>query len=86
MRLIEIPDDGFIRVPIMSGKDTVGERRIDLSDFPTVDAVPVVRCKDCHYGSYDSKIDDAMVCKRTNDGYWRHGSDFCSYGRLKEHE
>ena len=28
----------------------------------------------------------AMVCTRTNDGYWRHGDDFCSYGRLKEHK
>ena len=25
----------------------------------------------------------AMICIRTNDGYWRHGDDFCSYGRKK---
>ena len=24
--------------------------------------------------------------QKTNDGYWRHGNDFCSYGRLKEHK
>ena len=53
---------------------------------PTIDAVPVVRCKDCKYGDYDSEPNDAMVCTRTNDGYWRHGDDFCSYGRLKEHK
>ena len=35
MRLIEIPDDGIVRIPIVDGESTVGERRIDLSDFPT---------------------------------------------------
>ena len=34
----------------------------------------------------NNEPDDAMVCTRTNDGYWRHGDDFCSYGRLKEHK
>lgn len=42
MRLIEIPDDGIVCTPIMDGESIVGERRIDLSDYPTVDAVPVV--------------------------------------------
>ena len=54
-----------------------------IDKAPTIDAVPVVRCKDCHYGFYDSEINDAMICTRTNDGYWRHGNDFCSYGRKK---
>ena len=54
-----------------------------IDQAPTVDAVTVVRCKDCKYGDYDSEPDDAMVCTRTNDGYWRHGDDFCSYGRKK---
>lgn len=50
---------------------------------PTVDAVPVVRCKDCKYGDYDSKLDGAMVCLRTNDGFWRKETDFCSYGEYQ---
>lgn len=37
MRLIEIPDDGIVRIPIMSGEDTVGERHIDLSHMPTIE-------------------------------------------------
>ena len=57
-----------------------------IDSQPTIDAVAVVRCKDCKYGDYDSEPDDAMVCTRTNDGYWRYGDDFCSYGRLKEHK
>ena len=40
-RLIEIPADGVISIPIMFGDTTVGEKRIDLSHYPTVDAVEV---------------------------------------------
>ena len=46
--------------------------------------VPVVRCKDCKFGDWDSELDDAMVCMRTKDGFWRSGNDFCSYGERKE--
>ena len=36
-------------------------------DMPAADVAPVVRCKDCKYGDYDSKPDGAMVCLRTKD-------------------
>ena len=53
-----------------------------LREAPTVDAVPVLRCKDCKYW------------QDNNDGYpheecrWGHGetpdaNDFCSYGERK---
>ena len=48
------------------------------------DVAEVVRCKDCKYGSYDSKPNGAMVCLRTNDGFWRKEADFCSYGERRE--
>ena len=41
-RLIEIPADGIIRILIMEGDSAIGERRIDLSHLPAVDAAPVV--------------------------------------------
>lgn len=50
---------------------------------PAADVVEVVRCKDCKYGSYDSKPNGAMVCLRTNDGFWRKETDFCSYGEYQ---
>ena len=56
----------------------------DLADAPTVDAVEVVRCRECKFGDWDSKPDDAMVCMRTKDGFWRSGNDFCSFGEQKE--
>lgn len=55
-----------------------------LREAPTVDAVPVVRCKYCKFGDWDSEPDDAMVCMRTKDGFWRSGNDFCSFGERKE--
>lgn len=56
----------------------------DLAEAPTVDTVEVVRCLECKFGSWDSEPDDAMVCVRTNDGFWRSGNDFCSRGERKE--
>ena len=50
----------------------------------TKDLVEVTRCKDCKYGDYDSEPDDAMVCLRTNDGFWHTGNDFCSRGVPRE--
>ena len=55
-----------------------------LQEAPTVDAVEVVRCRNCKYGDWDSKPDDAMVCMRTKDGFWRSGDDFCSFGKRKD--
>ena len=49
-----------------------------------LDAVPVVRCRECKFGDWDSEPDDAMVCVRTKDGFWRSGNDFCSRGKRKE--
>lgn len=50
---------------------------------PAADVAEVVRCRDCKYGDYDSKPNGAMVCLRTNDGFWRKETDFCSYGEYQ---
>ena len=57
-----------------------------VRDMPAADVAPVVRCKDCKYGEYDSKPDGAMVCLRTKDGFWRKETDFCSYGEPRKGE
>lgn len=54
-----------------------------IDRFPAVDAVIVTRCKDCKYGSYDSKQNGAMICLITNDGFWRKETDFCSCGEYQ---
>lgn len=52
---------------------------VDMVDEqPTIDAVPVVRCKDCKYWRDDD-------CKNDNHGYCPISeNDFCSRGVRKE--
>jgi hypothetical protein len=55
-----------------------------IYDTPTVDAVPVIRCKDCvNCGTDDCamhfEIDDKVY-------QWNRADDFCSLGERKEHE
>ena len=64
---------------------TVKRMRKFVDDAPTVDAVPVVRCKDCKYCKII--IDGAVECSldRPEIGRvarWEKDS-FCSYGELK---
>lgn len=81
MRLIDADDAKQTYTQDMFDTEEDFERVNDVLDYaPTVDAVVVTRCKDCKYGSYDSKSDGAMVCLRTNDGFWRKETDFCSCG------
>ena len=56
----------------------------ELQDMLAADMEPVVRCKDCKYGLYDSKQNGAMICLRTNNSFWRKETDFCSYGERRE--
>ena len=72
-------------------KEEIWVRPIALKDFQksivqtvidnasAIDAVSVVRCKECKYGKYefvDNK--DWIYCKHHYD-YWT-ADDFCSYG------
>lgn len=58
----------------------------DLSYLPTIDAVPVVRCKDCKYiytiGSYPFVVCSCTHNKGLGDNVKLN--DFCSYGERKE--
>ena len=76
---------------MMEQLDGLGDTRLIKRNFialvtnaPTVDAVEVVRCRECKFGDWDSEPDDAMVCMRTKNGFWRSGNDFCSYGERKD--
>ena len=64
-------------------KDLIGE-------MPTVDAVEVVRCRDCKYWKQSwskarnsfSDMEYIGVCELTR--YCRREIDFCSYGKRKD--
>ena len=50
---------------------------------PTVDAVPVVRCKDCRWRGRE---ECAMFyrCECGEQHTWETDNDFCSYGEARE--
>ena len=52
---------------------------VELEAAPTVDAVPVVRCRECKY--YDK-----YQCPMRLSLVWTEDYDFCSYGERKEDE
>ena len=62
----------------------------DIDNAPTVDAVEVVRCKDCRFYEkveYYHPIDDRAiktVCRLFKRQM--HPDDYCSYGERKESE
>ena len=53
-----------------------------LKAIPTIDAVPVVRCKDCRYCDYKSNV---IGCACFRGGFLRNTreNDFCSYGERR---
>ena len=55
-----------------------------IKNAPTVDAVEVVRCKDCKYGK--KEYPDALFSHLClYDGCsWNRADHFCSYGERKE--
>ena len=61
-----------------------------IAEAPTVDAVEVVRCRNCkHWKPSGSKAGNSFSdmeyiggCEFTK--YYRRESDFCSWGKLKE--
>lgn len=58
----------------VSNSDIIAKETID--DAPTIDAVPVVRCRDCFY--YKS------FGECGNTGEQVKPDDFCSYGERRE--
>ena len=63
-----------------------GKARKLIEDAPTVDAVPVVRCRDCKWSQIrrcnDTKTQHA--CTKTNALLDVSPEAFCSYGERKD--
>ena len=63
-------------------KGAAGGARKLMEDAPAVDAVEVVRCKDCkHYRKYSDFVVD---CSRDHGMIYVNPDDFCCYGERKE--
>ena len=54
-----------------------------IADTPTIDAVPVVRCRECNQGEVDDPdFPDEYYC-HAGCG-WNKGDFYCAYGERKE--
>ena len=86
-RLIDANEVEKVLLKLRSGYRTVAEKSavggclIEIRDIPTVDAVEVVRCKDCQRAR-PMMFEAFYYCKRHRAV--RMSSDFCSYGERKE--
>lgn len=81
MRLIDA--DALIDELGISDEDIIFEGM--LEDAPTIDAVPVVRCKDCK--CWTEWANGTGSCNRfTLDWIGTDADDFCSFAERKDNE
>lgn len=90
MRLIDadmadvviIYDKGNELTQVSAIREYIERQRAFLDKFPTIDAVPVVRCRECkHCDPENHHCDHHMG---TAAPLRRKPDDFCSYGERKE--
>ena len=67
-------------------REYIKRQKAFLDKFPTIDAVPVVRCENCKYGH---PCGDEIVCYHPEyelaEGKWSYKKDFfCAFGDTKE--
>lgn len=83
MRLIDA--DALVKALNESGVPYRADVQEVLDAQPTVDAVPVVRCKDCKWWS--DWGNGTGSCELSEDAMRREdATDFCSFGERKDDE
>ena len=76
-------------IPQLLSKEDDGDRRgvetciMVLEDMQTVDAVPVVRCRECKY-RFKNNGHNKDGCPIIDANIWMDDDDFCSHGERKE--
>ena len=82
-KLIDFIDVGHLR---HSGKLCYSETEVAnlLLHAPTVDAVPVVRCRDCKHWHKDTVFCGYMSYGEASERVIWYADDFCSYGERKD--
>ena len=79
MRLIDV--DAFLEK--MKRTSRYFDVKFDIEEMPIIDAVPVVRCKDC-IRQYDT--DECPMCFLSEGKYYEYtnGNGFCDRGERKK--
>ena len=94
MRLIDadmadvviVYDNSNELIQVSAIREYIERQKAFLDKFPTIDAVPVVRCKDCKHGY---PCGNEIVCYHPEyelaEGKWSYKKDFfCAFGDTKE--
>ena len=78
---------GFVGDPYCDGyMEALDKVETVIREFPSVDAVEVVRCKDCKYYGDSPYGNGDMMCDRWGEWIFPNDDDFCSYGERREEE
>ena len=96
-KLVELIKDGIRKGLRAKGDDRLDYSFEDVADYliahgvtvqseRMVDAVPVVRCKDCKYGEVDDADLPTQYLCNYHGADWNGENHFCSYGERKENE
>ena len=87
-RLIDAHDVWSDIMMLPHNGDMISSEEVEqaIQDAPTVDAVEVVRCKDCKW--LESGKDYEPYCNHWKSGLYAEvkPDDFCSYGERREGE
>ena len=100
MRLIDTDALDLERIEAEHGRlnEVVVAFETLIDNAPTIDAVEIVRCKDCKFAQnnrYNSRVDGkcSVLCEHvtTEDGRYelkvfRNANDYCSYGERKNED
>ena len=81
--VIIIYDKGKELTQVSAIREYIERQREFLDKFPTIDAVPIVRCKDC-IRRYDT--DECPMCFLIEGKYYEYTNEngFCDRGERKE--
>ena len=83
MRLIDLDSEYIQETLYRRGFKTRQDSEEWLNNTPTIDAVPVVRCRYCKQGQVDDRtFPDQYYCLAGCG--WSNGNFYCAYGERKE--
>ena len=81
--IVIIYDKGNELTQVSAIREYIERQRAFLDKFPTIDAVPVVRCRECKY-RFGNNGHSKNGCPIIDANIWMDDDDFCSYGERKE--
>ena len=85
MRLIDLDSEYIKETLYRRGFKTRQDIEEWLNNAPTIDAVPVVRCRECKFGTHFGDMEDEWIrCMNLHGNPLMPFDGFCSYGERKE--